>query len=403
MPDTVAPSPPGAPDPPSPTGALTLHTDLLGDLQVPGGAGRAAELEALAARAALYATRARGPGTRRVYRSAWRGFEAWCRSLGHEPIAGDPELIALYATRRADQKVAVSTLRVDLAAIRTAHLLAGVPLDMRHPRLAMVMEGITRARGTRPGRQAAPAVPDVLRLLLAACKPPGAALGARDRAMLLLGFGAALRRSELVALQLRDAETMPGRGVRLLVRWSKTDQQGEGQHVAVWANVADPLLCPVRALEAWLDHRNRARDLDGSAAESARQQRPLFCAVTKAGRPTGAILSDKAVARLVKAAALKAGLDPERYSGHSLRAGLATAAGDAGAALPDLMRHTRHKSTQVALAYLRPADLWRNNVTQRVFCHGTSAQGQAERSKPESHDPGAIRQDAANTRRDAHD
>ena len=69
----------------------------------------------------------------------------------------------------------------------------------------------------------------------------------------------------------------------------------------------------------------------------------------------------------MKAAAERAGLDPTRFSGHSLRAGLATAAGDAGASLPDLMRQTRHKSTQVALAYLRPADLWRNNVTQRVF------------------------------------
>jgi len=145
-------------------GCLTLRTDLLGDLQVPGGAGRAAELDALAARAALYATRARGPGTRRVYRSAWRGYAAWCRSLGREPLAGDPELIAMYATHRADRKVAVSTLRIDLAAIRTAHLLAGVPLDLRDPRLAMVVEGITRGRGTRPAKQAAPAVPDVLRV-----------------------------------------------------------------------------------------------------------------------------------------------------------------------------------------------------------------------------------------------
>ena len=347
--------------------SLILHTDLLGDLTVPGAAARSAEVEALSARAAVYATRARGDGTRRVYRSAWRGYEAWCRSLGREPLSGDPDLIALYATRRADNDVAVSTLRVDLAAIRTAHLLAGIPLDMRHPRLAMVVEGITRARGTRPVRQAAPAVPDVLRQLLAACPQPSTALGARDRAMLLLGFGAALRRSELVALRLGDLETVPGRGLRLLVRRSKTDQHGQGQEIAVWANPAYPLLCPLAALEAWRAHRSRARDLDGSAAESARRERPLFCAVTKTGRPTGVVLSDKAVARIVKGAALKAGLDPERYSGHSLRAGLATAAGDAGAALPDLMRQTRHKSTQVALAYLRPADLWRNNVTERVF------------------------------------
>ncbi len=196
---------------------------------------------------------------------------------------------------------------------------------------------------------------------------------------------------------------MAGRGVWLLVRRSKTDQHGEGQHVAVWANPAEAAFRVIAALDAWLAVRRRARDLDWSAAESARQERRVFCAVTKAGRPTGAILSDKAVARLVKATALKAGLDPERYSGHSLRAGLATAVGDAGAALPDLMRQTRHKSTQVALAYLRPADLWRNNVTQRVFGNGKFAQDQAERLEPESHDSGAIRQDTANTRRDSHD
>ena len=76
---------------------------------------------------------------------------------------------------------------------------------------------------------------------------------------------------------------------------------------------------------------------------------------------------------LVKGTAGRAGLDPGRYSGHSLRAGLATAAGDTGASLPDLMRQTRHKSTEVALGYLRPADLWRNNVTETVF--GTKAAG----------------------------
>lgn len=355
---------------PGETHSFTLHTGLLGELVVPGGAARAAELEALAARAAVYATRARGEGTRRVYRSAWRAFEGWCRSLGREPLSGDPELVAMYAVRRADAGVAVSTLRVDLAAIRTAHLLAGVALDTRHPGLAMVVEGVTRGRGTRPLKRAAPAVPDVMRRLLDVCPPAGTALGARDRAMLLLGFGAALRRSELVALRLGDTEPVPGRGLRLLVRRSKTDQHGRGQEVAVWANPAEPGFCPLSALDAWLAHRTRAKDLDWSAPEGVRRERPLFCAVTKAGRPTGEALSDKAVARLVKGAAERAGLDVSLYSGHSLRAGLATAAGDLGANLADLMRQTRHRSTDVALGYLRPADLWRNNVTERVFGTG---------------------------------
>ncbi len=357
----------------TPPGSLILQTTLFGPLSVPDGAGRATELEELSRRAAVYATRAKGDGTRRAYRSAWHQYEAWCHGLGREPLAADPDTIAMYVVRCADAGFAVSSVRVHLAAIRTAHLLAGLSVDLRHPRLAMVVEGVTRAKGVRPRRQAAPAVPGVLRLMIAARLSPdtpgGArlALDARDRAMLLLGFGAALRRSELVALTLGDVEVVPGRGLLLLIGRSKTDQHGAGQRVAVHANPGEPGFCPAAALETWLGHRRKAADLDWTASATARAGRPLFCAVTKAGRVTGENLSDKAVARLVKQAAADAGLDPERYSGHSLRAGLATAAGDAGAGLAELMRQTRHKSTEVALGYLRPADLWRNNVTEKLF------------------------------------
>ena len=351
-----------------PPGALILQTSLLGPLTVPDGAARAAELEELSRRAAVYATRARGDGTRRAYRSAWRQYQAWCHSLGREPLAADPDTIAMYVVRCADQGFAVSSIRVHLAAIRTAHLLAGRSLDLRHPRLAMVIEGVTRSKGVRPRRQAAPAVPGVLRLMLAKRPSAGTPLGAREatvaraaivareRAMLLVGFGAALRRSELVALTLGDVTPVPGRGLRVLVRRSKTDQHGDGQEIAVWANPAEAGFCPLAALDTWLAHRRTASDLDWTATATTRAERPLFCAITKTGRVTGEKLSDKAVARLVKQAALDAGLDPERYSGHSLRAGLATAAGDQGAGLAELMRQTRHKSTEVALGYLRPAD-----------------------------------------------
>jgi integrase len=225
-------------------------------------------------------------------------------------------------------------------------------------------------------------VPDVLRAMLTALTAEPAmareALIARDRAMLLLGFGAALRRSELVALRLGDVAKVPGRGLRVLVRRSKTDQQGKGQEIAIWANAAEPGFCPLVALDAWLGHRHDAADLQGEVSESARGERALFCAVTKAGRPSGTALSDKAVARLVKQAAAAAGLDPARFSGHSLRAGLATAAGEVGAGLAELMRQTRHRSTDVALGYLRPADLWRNNVTEKLFA---TTEGKGE--KPE--------------------
>jgi integrase len=352
-------------------GALVLPTTLLGPLVIPAGPARATELEDLEARAAIYATRARGDGTRRAYRAAWAGFSTWCASLGREPLSGDPDTIAMYLVRRADDGCAVSTLRVGLAAIRTAHRLAGVPLDLRHATLAMVLEGITRSTGVRPRRQAAPAVPDLLRRLLATRPTSENPLGARDRAMLLLGFGAALRRSELVALTLGDLVPVPGRGVQLTLRRSKTDQQGRGDLVAVTANPLDPAFCPATALVAWLAHRRGAHDCGGGGSDA---EQPLFCAVTKGGTVTGTKLSDKAVVRLVKQAAGAAGLDPDGFSGHSLRAGLATAAGDAGAGLPELMRQTRHKSTAVALGYLRPAELWTNNVSARVFAAATATQ-----------------------------
>ena len=249
------------------TGPLTLETSLLGPLSVPDGAGRAAEIEELSRRAARYATRAKGDGTRRAYRAAWQQYAAWCAGLGREPLAADPDTIAMYVVRCADQGFAVSSIRVHLAAIKTAHLLAGLSLDLRHPRLAMVVEGVTRATGIRPRRQAAPAVPGVLRLLLAARPAPDTPLGARDRAMLLLGFGAALRRAELVALTIGDVAPVPGRGLLLTIARSKTDQHGAGQRVAVHANPAEPGCCPAAALEAWLRHRR-----DGARSRLDRQR-----------------------------------------------------------------------------------------------------------------------------------
>ena len=346
---------------------VVLQTDLLGPLTVPASADRAAELAELSRRAAVYATRARGDGTRRAYRSAWRQYEVWCASLGRAPLGADADIIAMYVVRLADAGLAVSSIRVALAAIKTAHLLAGQALDLRHPSLAMVLEGVTRSKGVRPRRKAAPAVPGLLRLMLAKRPSPARPLGARDRAMLLIGFGAALRRSELVGLALGDVELVPDKGLLLTVARSKTDQHGQGQRVAVWANPPDPGFCPAAALDAWLGFRREAPDLDWTASSTVRAERPLFCAVTKTGRVTGQPLSDKAVARLVKQAAADAGLEAERFSGHSLRRGLLTAGGENQAQLADLMRQSRHRSAQSVLGYIEPADLWRNNVTEGVF------------------------------------
>ncbi len=318
------------------------------------------------ARAAAYAAHARGEGTLRAYRSAWRAFSTWCAAEGHTPLPATPALLAAYAAALADQGRALATLRVHLAAIQAAHTLAGRPLDLRAPRLRLTLDGIARSLGARPRRQAAAATPDLLRRMLATRPPPETALGARDRALLLLGFGGALRRSELVALRLGDVALADGRGVVLQLRRSKTDQRGEGTSLALWAQPQEPAICPQAALLAWLSFRQG--EGSGPAGLSPDAEAPLFVGLSKAGRLRPTVLSDRAVARLVRGAAEAAGIPgAARFSGHSLRAGLATAAGEAGADLAQIMRQTRHRSAEVALGYLRPSEIWRHNVTRRIW------------------------------------
>jgi integrase len=297
----------------------------------------------------------------------------------------------------------VSSLQVARAAIRAAHRLAGVPLDLDDPRLGLVMEGIVRTHGVRPRRQAAPAIPDILRRLLRALPAPNSpvaaapALTARHRAMLLIGFGAALRRSEIVALTIGDIDIVENRGLTVLVRRSKTDQHGKGRTIAIWANHRDPEFCPVTAFEKWMTFRRAAPDWNSATVEAeppplpqvhggtpATEQgppvantargseawqsaRPLFCGVTSAGALMADAMSDKIVARLMKQACLSAGLDPRKFSGHSLRRGLLTTAGDLQLPLVDLMRQSRHKSVDTALSYIEAGDAWRNNITEPVF------------------------------------
>ena len=340
-----------------------------------------AQLAALAERAAAYAARSSGAGTRRSYASAWRAYAAWCAAVGRAPLSGDPGLIALYLTKRAEDGLAVASLKVARAAIVAAHRLADAPLDTSDRRLAMVMGGIARDKAGDGTRQVAPAVPDLLRRLLAALPAPNTpaaaapALAARHRAMLLIGFGAALRRSEIVALGIGDITT-ENRGLVVRVRRSKTDQQGKGRHIAIWANHREPAFCPVAAFAAWMGFRRQATD--GAPAGAAPcpapanpDARPLFCGVTLGGRLTGRVMADKVVARLIKQACEHAGLDPDKFSGHSLRRGLLTHAGDLQLPLVDVMRQSRHKSVDTAMGYIEVGDAWRNNITEPVFRPGT--------------------------------
>ena len=322
------------------------------------------DLDRLRSQADNLAATSVGVGTRRAYNGAWRRFRNWCAHLYLDPFAA--ENIPLYVGHLVGGGLSVPTIRVALAAISAAYRRGGLALDLREPKLAAVVEGSMRRVGAAPRRQATPVSVDLLRAMLSHCGGGNPALVARGRAMLLIGFGAALRRSELVGLRIADVAPVEGRGVTVTIRQSKTDQRGEGQQVAIWSNQADQQCCPVRALEAWLAHRRQADDLPGSDESD----RPLFCAIRRDGVITGEGLSDKAVVRLVKDAARRAGCDPRDFSGHSLRAGLITAAAEAGAELPGVMRQARHVAPGTTMRYYRPSSLWKNNVTAGIFGDG---------------------------------
>lgn len=343
---------------------LVIHTDAFGALAVRVPPDKADEVRLLAHQAALYSARAKGRGTRRAYASAWKQYRAWCDGLGLDPLSGDAGIVGLYVAKAAETLL-VPTLRVHLAAIALAHRLAGRFIDTRHPRIAMVLEGVARTKGAWARRQAAPVLPDTLAGMLAA--QPAGALGVRNRAMLLIGFGAALRRSELVGLGVDDVEEVPGRGLRVLVRFSKGDQTGRGREVGVCVS-DDAALCPLRAWRAWMELRRRLAIAGGRDKDGREYPPPLFCRVLKNGVLAPYPLSGKAVERLVNGAAVKLGLaDARRYTGHSLRAGLLTAAAEENAELHHLMKHAGQTRAETTVKYLRSRDLWKNNVTERVF------------------------------------
>jgi integrase len=168
----------------------------------------------------------------------------------------------------------------------------------------------------------------------------------------LTGFASALRRSEIVALDVADVESVP-QGIVLHLRRSKTDQHGKGELIAIHRGT-DSEFCVATALERWIELRGR-------------KPGPLFTRLRKGGRVSSERLRPQAVALVVKRAALASGLNPATFSGHSLRAGLATSAALAGANLKDIMAQTRHRSHDIALRYIRSAEIWKDNVTQLLF------------------------------------
>ncbi len=294
-----------------------------------------------AERAREYARSSRAESTVRGYRTDWRIFSEWCAERDLSPLPASPGTVAAYIADQAG-KLKVATLQRRLTSISQTHKLRGLESPTGHEAVRSVLKGIRRTHGTAQEQKAPLLASDVREIV---SKLPDTLIGKRDRALLLIGFAGAFRRSELVALDVADLEHT-SEGLVIVLRRSKTDQEGRGRRIGVPA-LPHSTACPVRALQEWLDASGIA-------------QGAIFRAVAKGGRLKDR-LSGRAVAMIVKKL-LPADRDKAKFAGHSLRAGFVTSAATGGANLKAIMRQTGHRSLAMVLRYTREASLFRSNA-----------------------------------------
>lgn len=308
-----------------------------------------------------YAAAARAPNTVRAYSSDVEDFSIYCRVElgGSSPLPATAEAVALYITDMASERnLKTSTIERRLASISAWHRRAGLSSPTEERLVREVMKGMRRKRGSLQ-KQAAPLTVGVLKRVLSAMCERDPKTGEvrpsvlRDRALLLLGFAGSFRRSEISALRASDLEFFEGRGVVVLVRSSKTDVAGSGEAVGIpYGNHEET--CPVTHLARWIAYSRRSGE------------DPLFCSIDRHGNLKEGALSGDGINGVVKKRVGDAGLDPGRYSGHSLRAGLPTSASEAKVGMEAWMPHTRHRSVAVAMRYARRGTLFTNNPAAQV-------------------------------------
>src|SRR6185295_15351853 len=283
----------------------------------------AAALQEAATAATDFAKASKSAATRRAYQTDAADFVGWCQRHGLEPLPSTVDTVAAYLAYLARSGLRASTITRRCAGIRYMHRMAGLESPTSSEAIKAVLAGIRRSIGTAATRKA-PATAETVRTILA--EMPADLRGLRDRALLLLGFAGALRRSELVALDVEDLEET-AEGLLVRIRRSKTDQEGAGDFVSI---PHGSRLRPVAGVRAWLE---AAGITEG----------PLFRSIKKGGSVTLERLSDRSVAKVIKQRAEAAGFDPSVFSGHSLRAGFVTSALHHGADILRVMDVTRHR------------------------------------------------------------
>lgn len=294
-----------------------------------------------------YMKQALSPSTLKFYGIDLGIFERWCNSMALQALPAEPETVAKFIAHEAGRGIKPATLTRRLAAIRMKHEASGNINPTQHKGVKAVMKGIKRAKGTVQDKKA-PATAERIASMIAHC--PNTLIGIRDKALLLIGFAGAFRRSELVSLEVNDIERTP-EGIKVTIRKSKTDQEGQGQVIAIPNGTNFRV---VDVLTTWL---NTANITEGA----------LFRSIKKGGALQPTALTSRSVANIVKQYAGLAGLTVDDFSGHSLRAGFITSGAEAGADLFKLMEVSRHTHPKTVMGYVRNAKLFDNHAGERFL------------------------------------
>lgn len=283
----------------------------------------------------------RSVATVRGYAADWKMFGSWCDRAGRCPLPASPDTLELYVTWLiAECGRKVSTGSRHIAAIRHRHRISGLTPPTTTGILP-VMDSVRRERSERPVGKRALSVPELVQISKACNTATNT--GARDRALIVLGFATSLRRSELVALQVADI-SFESVGIAVLVRRSKVDQEGRGRLIGVWSGQRAET-DPVRVLKEWMKRRGTAPG-------------PLFVRINAGDSLTTKPLSGEAVNKRLKRCMERAGLESKLFGAHSLRAGSLTASAKLGRSDQELMILSGHAGADMVKIYIRDARIF---------------------------------------------
>ncbi|HEY3290876.1 MAG TPA: tyrosine-type recombinase/integrase [Anaerolineae bacterium] len=296
-----------------------------------------------------YVEASKAENTRRSYASHLRDFKDFCTERGYSALPAPAEAVVDYLTYLADIGAKYSTIQLKASAISYAHRKRTLSNPIKTIEVQEAMRGIRRVLGLAQHGKEPLLLADLRRVI---AELPEGIRGDRDKAILLVGFGGAFRRSELVGLSVADVRFERDRAT-IHLRQSKTDQEGHGM-TKILPELKDKSVCPVTALKHWL---HTAGIKDGV----------IFRPITRFGIVQNRIMNPQEVARIIKKYATLAGMDYKVLAGHSLRAGYVTEAVDHDQPLWKIKQQTGHKSDVVLQRYIRDQGRGGIDATRSVF------------------------------------